>query len=137
MRVSVKIDYACRVLAQMAQTSSDCALLRIQDLADRESLSSSYLDQILNDLKQGGLIMSRRGKEGGYTLARSPDAITLYDVIKVVEGEVMEFSAPPSGESGDMIREVWTEIRDSLVEKYHSYTLASMIANEAEPMYYI
>jgi Rrf2 family protein len=137
VKISVKIDYACRVLAQLAGVSLSGSLLHIEDLAAIEEIPSNYLVQILNDLRHGGLIVSRRGKDGGYALARSPERITLFDIITVVDGDVMEFSSSPVGHSGEKVRQIWTEIKGNLEDKYKSYTLDSLVPRNADHMYYI
>ena len=90
MKLSVKVDYACRVLAQIARQHGTNELAHVESLARDEAVPANYLAQILSELRDGGLINSRRGKQGGYTLARSPDEITLYDIVKLVEGEIIE-----------------------------------------------
>ena len=87
MKLSVKVDYACRVLAQMAKYHGTSELAQIELLAEVEAVPANYLVQILSELRNGGIIISRRGKQGGYALARSPDDITLYDIVKLIEGD--------------------------------------------------
>ena len=70
MKLSVKVDYACRVLAQLARTYGTDELAHIEELAQVEAVPANYLVQILSELRNGGLILSRRGKQGGYALAR-------------------------------------------------------------------
>ena len=87
MKLSVKVDYACRVLAQLARHHGEERLAHIEELAKLEAVPANYLVQILSELRNVGLITSRRGKQGGYALARPPDRITLYDIVKLIEGD--------------------------------------------------
>ncbi|MFA5263277.1 MAG: Rrf2 family transcriptional regulator, partial [Opitutaceae bacterium] len=76
MKLSVKVSYACRVLAQIARLHGTGELAHVESLSQAESVPANYLAQILSELRDGGLICSRRGKQGGYTLARAPEQIT-------------------------------------------------------------
>ena len=137
MKLSVKVDYACRVLAQLARTYGTDELAHIEDLAQAEAVPANYLVQILSELRNGGLIISRRGKQGGYALARSPEEITLYEILKLIEGEVLELKGSGEGFSGAKVDAVWGEVRRTLVEKCQSCSLQQMVNLDTEEMYYI
>jgi len=79
-----KTDYALLVLAAMARSGSDKTSVR--DLAEQSGVSVRLLANILNRLKQEGLIKSARGTKGGYGLAMDPDQITLTRLIEAIEG---------------------------------------------------
>src|SRR5436309_14764966 len=72
MKASVKSDYACRAVEALALHHPDTRPMRIEEIAQKEAIPSNYLVQILIELKSKGLIQSRRGKAGGYMLAKSP-----------------------------------------------------------------
>jgi Rrf2 family protein len=137
VKLSVKVDYACRVLAQLARHHGEERLAHIEELAEIEAVPANYLVQILSELRNGGLITSRRGKQGGYTLARDPDKITLYDIVKLIEGDHLELGTNADGQSGRRVQQVWQEIRASLEEKYKSYTLEMLAQRGHGEMYYI
>ena len=137
MKLSVKVDYACRVLAQLAKLHGSEGLAHIEELAKSESVPANYLVQILSELRNGGLIVSRRGKQGGYALARSPEEITLFDIVRVIEGELLEITTAGEGQSGRRVNQVWHEIRQCLEEKVKTYTLDKFVTKSGEGMYYI
>lgn len=137
MKLSVKIAYACRVLAQLARQHGGEELAHIEDLARVEAVPPNYLVQILSELRNGGLITSRRGKQGGYALARAPEEITLLDIVKVIEGELLEVTAAGEGQSGKRVHQVWRDLRDAFEAKVRSVTLDKLAARTAEEMYYI
>ncbi len=137
MKLSVKVDYACRVLAQLARTFDTDELAHIEELARIEGVPANYLVQILSELRNGGLINSKRGKQGGYALARSPEEITLFDIVKLIEGEVLELSGPGQGHSAARVHAVWRDIKGALEDKCRSCTLADMVVAGPEEMYYI
>src|SRR5882757_8246962 len=132
MKLSVKVDYACRVLAQLARHRGGDGLAHIEELARLEAVPANYLVQILSELRNGGLITSRRGKQGGYALARRPEQITLLDIIKVIEGELLEITTSGEGQSGRLVTHIWKEIRGEFEIKVRSYTLDKMVAKAAE-----
>ncbi len=137
MKLSVKVEYACRVLARLAAHYGSQELLHIEQLADEEQVPANYLVQILGELRNGGLIVSRRGKQGGYALARSPETISVYDIVMVIEGDLIEMNSKPAGKSGGRVGEVWDEIRQIMVTATKNYTLDTLVTDGDEQMYYI
>ncbi len=137
MKLSVKVDYACRVLAQLARLYGTDELAHIEQLAETEHVPANYLVQILSELRNGGLIVSRRGKQGGYALARSPEQITLLEIVRVIEGDLLEITTTGRGQSGRRVGQVWNEIRVALEKKVEGYTLDRIAARTGEEMYYI
>lgn len=137
MKLSVKVDYACRVLAQMSKYYGTDELAHIEQLAGVEAVPANYLVQILSELRNGGLIISRRGKQGGYALARPPQEITLYDIVKLIEGDLLELNGTGEGYSGRRVNSIWREVRASLEEKCKSYSLDMFAVKTEDDMYYI
>jgi Rrf2 family protein len=137
VKLSVKVEYACRVLAQLAKHYGSPELAHIEKLAGKEAVPANYLVQILSDLRNGGLITSRRGKQGGYALARSPETISLYEIVSLVDGDLLEFSSTVDGESGHRVSTIWKEVRADLEAKTRSYTLDMFLNKGADDMYYI
>jgi Rrf2 family protein len=137
MKISVKVDYACRVMAELARLHDSGELARIEHLAETEAVPANFLAQILLDLRDHGLISSRRGNRGGYTLARPPEEISLYDILMAVEGQCLQLSGNFKGRSGRRLKQVWDEISKVLVEKTRSYTLDHLATKNPTEMYYI
>lgn len=137
MKISAKVDYACRVLAELARLHGTAELAQIEHLARIEHVPPHFLAQILSELRNGGLITSRRGIQGGYALARPPDEISLYDIFAVIDGEVLGLSGNHEGRSGRRMLQVWNEIRENLAEQTKRYTLDKLASKTPEEMYYI
>ena len=137
MKLSVKVDYACRVLAQLARHHGEGRLAHIEELARIEAVPANYLVQILSELRNGGLILSRRGKQGGYVLARPPEKITLYDIVRLIEGDLLELGGTAEGQSGRRVQQVWRDVRAALEAKTKGYTLDMLMAKGPGEMYYI
>lgn len=137
MKLSVKVEYACRVLAQLARLHGSRELAHIEKLAKTEAIPANYLVQILSELRTGGLIVSRRGKQGGYALARSPETISLFEIVTLVDGDLLELGHPPVGHSGRRVKLIWQELRRGLEEKAKAVTLDMLVVKSTEEMYYI
>ena len=137
MKLSVKVDYACRVLVHMARTHETGVLAHIEELAEAEAVPANYLVQILGELRSGGLINSRRGKQGGYLLARPPETISLYDILTLVESDLLEFNHGGQGRSARRVAAAWAEVRTALEAKTRELTLDKLAARSGEAMYYI
>lgn len=85
MNISIKGEYALHALFDLA--SRDNAVpVKIADIARRQKIPQKFLELILSGLKQGGFVESRRGADGGYLLAREPEAITVGEVLRHIEG---------------------------------------------------
>ena len=110
MRISAKVDYACRVMAEMARLHGTGGLAQIEQLARTEAVPANFLAQILLKLRDHGLISSRRGNHGGYSLARPPEDISLHDILVAVEGQCLHLSGNFEGRSGRRIKQVWDDM---------------------------
>jgi len=137
VKLSHKLEFACRVLAQLALSKGQSKLAHIDALSEAEGIPANYLVQILNELRNAGLITSKRGKQGGYALAREPDKIGLADIVEAIDPEIMDCKFEAGGHSGERVAEVWTEVSSCLEEKISSYTLEDMIVSDPGEMYYI
>jgi Rrf2 family protein len=137
VKLSVKVDYACRVLVQLARMDGREGLAHIEELARIEAVPATYLVQILGELRNGGLITSRRGKQGGYALARPPAAISLLDIVTLIEGDVLDLGGAAEGASGKRVAQAWREVRAVLAAKCAEVTLEKLAAKAGGEMYYI
>ena len=137
MKLSLKVEYACQVLAQLGYTADNKELPHIEDLAKAESIPSNYLVQILNELRTAGLINSRRGKQGGYALARTPGEITVGDIVRAVEGDVLAHSQAGEGQSSEKTAAVWTDVSNKFEALLNSITVEDFMTTPAKEMWYI
>ena len=85
IRISLKAEYALAAIFDLALQPPG-EPVKIAGIAKRQKIPQKFLELILAGLKQGGFVESRRGAEGGYLLGRSPEAITVGEVIRFVEG---------------------------------------------------
>jgi Rrf2 family transcriptional regulator, cysteine metabolism repressor len=85
MHVSAKAQYACIAMLELAGNNQEPQLLQVKTIADAHGISPRFLVQILLQLKVHGLVRSLRGAAGGYQLARSPETISLAEVINAID----------------------------------------------------
>ena len=85
--ITMKTKYALKALALLASGPTGEPML-IADIAEREDIPKKFLEAILAELKQHGFVRSRKGRGGGYLLARSPDTITLASIVRVLDGPI-------------------------------------------------
>lgn len=91
MNISVKGEYALQAIFDLA-AHAGADPVKIAEIARRQKIPQKFLELILASLKQGGFVESRRGADGGYLLSKRPDAITVGDVLRFVEGRQDERS---------------------------------------------
>lgn len=132
MRVSAKELYGLRAMSEFARHYGQ-GPLSLTEVARKQGISQPYLEQIAIDLRRAGLLNSKRGAQGGYYLARSPEAMTAGDVIRALEGSILPIQCvaqqkctPCSLEDGCSARGIWEEVRDRLVETLDSIALADL-----------
>ena len=90
MKISAKIDYACRALLELALHWPNKEPLPITEIADKEKIPVKFLVHILINLKNLGYIQSVRGNRGGYLLVKNPSEINLLEVIQNLKGSFLE-----------------------------------------------
>lgn len=137
MKITAKLDYTCRILCELARSFGGTDPVSIEQLSRAESVPANFLAQILGELRHGRLVVSRRGTQGGFRLARAPGEITLLDIINVIEGELLTPATEVGGRSGRALRQVWEEIGATIAEKARGYTLEAMASRVDAEMYYI
>jgi Rrf2 family transcriptional regulator, cysteine metabolism repressor len=137
VKITVKLDYTVRILCELARHYERGEPVRIDDLAETEDVPANFLAQILGELKNGKLVVSRRDIQGGFLLARAPDQITLYDIIQVIEGDLLELSGNHGGKSGRRLKQIWNDIRGAAAARAKTYTLDAMASKAEAEMYYI
>src|SRR5438309_8622124 len=85
MKISAKAEYACLAILALARPKPDDSPMRIREIAESNGIPPRFLVQILLQLKGAGLVHSTRGASGGYMLGKSPDQISIADIISVID----------------------------------------------------
>jgi len=139
MRVSAKTDYAIRATVELAAAAgAGDGPVKGDRVAKAQGIPPNFLENILVDLRNAGLVASKRGAEGGYWLARPADEITLADVIRAVDGPLANVRGVRSElvmyeGSSERLREVWVAVRASLRAVLEHVTVGDLARGELPP----
>jgi Rrf2 family protein len=120
MHVSAKVDYAMRALLVMVQEGGDASpLIKGEYLASQQHIPARFLEGILRQLRQAGIVASQRGADGGYRLARTPREITVADVVRALDGPLADVRGdrPENADyegAAEHLRDVWIATRAAL-----------------------
>lgn len=150
MYISTKGRYGTKALFELALRYG-AGPLALREIAERQGLSEHYLEQLVAPLRKAGLVQSVRGAQGGYVLAREPRAITVGDILRVLEGPVtptecalenFDFSRCCANPDVCPDRDVWIKVRKGIEQVVDNITLANLVedwqrASDRAPMYYI
>lgn len=131
MKVSARCDYACKALLELALHWPNKGPVRIHHISERQGIPVKYLVQILIQLKRMGLIESVRGRQGGYTLAASPEKISLGEVMRQIGGPVLQISAAAS-KNGSLFADIWREASEGISKVLDSVTFAQIAEKTKE-----
>jgi Rrf2 family protein len=131
MKISTRARYGIRAIIDIAIYGIDRPVMA-KDIVSRQHISKKYLEQILTSLKEKGFIRTIRGSRGGYMLAKSPESITLKEVIESLEGpiELVDCVGSMRGcplSDDCFARDIWKEISDAIEAKLKGMTLKDIV----------
>ncbi len=135
MQVSQKTQYALRAMFELARRHGS-GPTRIGDIAERQAIPSRFLEGILNQLRQAGLLRSVRGSRGGYELALEPSEISVGDMMRVIEGPIGPTECLEEDHAGCPLygscafEPMWRRAAEALADVYDGTTLADLLAEE-------
>ena len=141
----MRADYGARAMIDLAQRHGH-GLTQTADIAARQRIPESYLEQLLAALRKAGLVRSVRGPAGGHELARPPTELSLGDVMDVLEGvttpcSCMDDNGVCTVSSSCVLQDVWCELSDAYQQLIHGITFDSLAQRQSEResrnMYYI
>jgi Rrf2 family protein len=135
MRTTAKADYAVRAAVELAAAGD---LLTAEQIAQAQEIPLNFLENILRDLRRGGIVESRRGQAGGYTLAGPAAEISIADVIRSVEGPLANVrgQAPEALEyrgSAEKLQDVWVALRANVRAVLEQVTLEDVAQGRLPP----
>ena len=138
MRLSKKTEYALKALIYAARYPEGTTF-QIKELADQNGIPKKFLELILLELKNAGIVQSRRGVGGGYLLARRPDAVHSLEIIEAIEGPVSPAKArqgrgkkPYGEESSPAVSRLVRETSEAIESSLGRWTLADLAREEQE-----
>ncbi len=134
MKLSTKGRYGVRLMFDLAMHYGKGPIF-LKDIAERQGISEKYLWQLIPPLKQAGLVTSTRGAHGGYELSKSPDQMTVREIVSAVEGplSLVDCVGDPSicaRKDACVVNGVWSEISAKLIQAMEVITLASMVEKQ-------
>ena len=135
MRLTGRIVFAIQAAAELAGQDD---YLSLDGIAEEQGLPRDYVRSAMSDLRRAGIVRTRRGREGGYQLARSADAITLADIIRAVDGpltvvqgerpENIEYAGAAAG-----LEDVWLAVRTAERRILEAVTLEHLRSGHLPP----
>jgi len=133
MQITRKTDYAVRCVQYLAEHAGSVTM--IGEIAEQMRIPRTFLAKIVQKLGRAGLVVSRRGVNGGFTLGREPEAISLYDVILVMEGPVVLNACAVHGRECDMsnrcsVHPVWLRLRADIEQKLKGQSFADFALSD-------
>jgi Rrf2 family transcriptional regulator, cysteine metabolism repressor len=137
MMFSTKAEYGVRVMAHLARHDGDNPI-SLGTIADSEGLPLAYLEHLVQRLRKAGLVESRRGAHGGYTLAREAGEISMAEVVRALEGDIAPIECISADADGVLVcsREhaepcptkfLWTRVQGSIVRTLTEMTLDDLV----------
>lgn len=135
MLISTRGRYALRVLVDMAEHQGD-AYVPLKEIAQRQEISEKYLENIVKNLVQSRLLTGLRGKGGGYRLSRSPDSVSVGEVLCLLEGTLapvtcLEEGHPPCKRMSECrTLPMWQGLDRVIREYLDGYSLADLTRRE-------
>ncbi len=137
MRRTSKTDYGLRALIDLALHARGMPV-QSHDIAMRQGIPESYLNQLLILLRRAGLIRSLRGPQGGHQLARPPRTISIADIVAALDGPTPPEGAGPSTDARGndaatdlVVRAAWEQVNAAVADALGSITLDTLIEQRA------
>lgn len=132
MKLSTKGRYGLRALIDLALYSESEAV-SISSIAQRQGISERYLEQLMAKLRRAGLVVSMRGAQGGYQLARPADEISVGDVLRTLEGDLCAVQCTAQSDEGCqgadlcVTKYVWQRINESIEETVNAIMISQLV----------
>jgi len=134
--ISQKAKYALRALVALCH-ARDGEPLMISEISRTQAIPKKFLEQILLELKRSGIVMSRRGRQGGYVLLRAPEKVTFGEVLRLIDGPIAPLPCLSkiayrrcvdcADEGACEIRHVFARVAESTREVLDRTTLADAV----------
>lgn len=129
MKISTKGRYGLRALIDLAM-NMDLENVTIKTISERQNISERYLEQIFSLLRKGGIIVGRKGAQGGYNLSRKPKEYTVLEILKILEGEniLIDVNKVDGNDIEDFInRRLWNDVNGLISNYFESITLQDLV----------
>ena len=131
MKITYRGDYALKAVLDLALHEGN--IVTIHELAERAQIPFKFLEQVLLDLKKGGFVESRRGKVGGYLLAKPPAEIKVGDIVRFIDGPIEPIACVEKGYAGCtdiykcVFRSIWKEVSKATSDIVDNITFEDLV----------
>ena len=143
MKISTKGKYGIIALIDLV-INSEYGSVTLKAISERQNISERYLEQVFSLLRKSGLIIGKKGAQGGYTLSKYPSEITIGEILRSLECNLLLIDVKECESSdveGFVNRTVWSEINKKINDYFESITLEEVVnkykKQEEEIVYYI
>lgn len=129
MKISTKGRYGLRALIDLA-INIDSEAISIKAISERQNISERYLEQIFSLLRKAGIIVGRKGAQGGYVLGKNINELTILEILKVLEGDsiFIDINDKEENEVEEFInKNLWREINSKIENYFSSITLEDLV----------
>lgn len=129
MKISTKGRYGIRALIDLA-INMNLENVTIKTISERQKISERYLEQIFSLLRKGGIIVGRKGAQGGYSLSKKPDEYTILEILKILEGEniLIDVNNSDGNDIEDFVNtRLWNDINGIINNYFESITLQDLV----------
>ncbi|MCH7906828.1 MAG: Rrf2 family transcriptional regulator [Chloroflexi bacterium] len=145
MKISAKDEYACLAVLELSLNYDPDIPIRVHDIAERQGIPVKFLFQIMQVLKQSDIVRSKRGTDGGYVLARSPENVSVGDVIRSSSGPFVQLSGNASHngdrEATGQFEPIWEAVDDAIASVLDNVSFATLVqqarTRDRQVMYHI
>lgn len=133
MKISTKGRYGLRILLDIALYRIGNKPRMIREIANNQEISEKYISRLIIELRKAGFVKSVRGANGGYTLTRRPEDISVLEVLEVMEGPIAIVDCTSSAEgichrkSLCPAQRMWAEINQKIRSAFAAYTLKDLV----------
>lgn len=127
MRFSTKAEYGLKAMVNLAKAYP--GQKSIKTLADEESVSSKYLERLMGELRKNGLVLSEKGKSGGYVLSRKPKEIPVGAIVEILDGPIAPMKCSGAACAKNCISSsIWIEVENQIKKTLYKTTLKKLIS---------
>ena len=135
MKLTTKGRYGLRAVIDLAMYAKK-EPVSLSDVAERQNISISYLEQLIAKLKKAGIVQSTRGAQGGYALAKAPEDISVGEILRALEGSLSPVDCSAVDGEGEtecsasnfcVTKYVWKRINDSINDTVNNMFLSELL----------
>ncbi|MBI6871191.1 Rrf2 family transcriptional regulator [Clostridium aciditolerans] len=130
MKISTKGRYGLKALIDIAMYSNS-EVVTLKSISERQNISEGYLEQIFSALRKSGLVIGRKGAQGGYTLSKSTNTITIGEILRTLEGDLDLVDVNNTNAADDLERcineNLWNVINKNINDYFDSITLEDLV----------